>query len=85
LRDIWRSDPALVSDQDPDRAIVAQAEKTSGCAGQLDYLPHVCGSSRVAVLYGSDFKKLIGSSEDPAFMPKTVAVPLRQKPVGVSF
>jgi hypothetical protein len=60
LRDIWHSDPVVVSHQDPDRAIVAQAEKASGSAGQLDYLPHACLSSGVAALYDSDFKKLNG-------------------------
>jgi hypothetical protein len=51
----------VVSDQDPDRAIVAQAEKASRSAGQLDYLPHACVSSGIAALYDSDFKKLMGS------------------------
>jgi hypothetical protein len=51
LRDIWHSDPVVVSHQDPDRAIVAQAEKASRSAGQLDYLPHACVSSGVAALY----------------------------------
>jgi hypothetical protein len=53
LRDIWHSDPVVVS-EDPDRAIVAQAEKASRSAGQLDYLPHACvfalGSRRQGVL-----------------------------------
>jgi hypothetical protein len=65
LGDVWRFDPAVVIDQEPDRAIVAQAVKASRSKGQLDYSPHTCVSSWVAALYGSDLKKLIGSWGSP--------------------